>query len=168
MRVLGVDPGISGAVAFLRLSGGLPVELEIIDMPIGRSGKRAQIDECALAGEIDARNKGEPFTFAIIEQGGVRPQNGRVGAASLWLGIGVLRGIFAANFIPIETVSPHVWKSRMRVIGDKDASRLRASAVLPRWAKLWPLKRDHGRAEAALIAVYGANHPPIGIARKIA
>jgi hypothetical protein len=42
------------------------------------------------------------------------------------------------------------------VKGDKDVSRQRASALLPRHSGLWLRKKDDGRAEAALIAYYGA------------
>jgi crossover junction endodeoxyribonuclease RuvC len=49
-----------------------------------------------------------------------------------------------------------VWKRALGVKGDKDVSRQRASALLPRHSGLWLRKKDDGRAEAALIAYYGA------------
>jgi len=168
VRVLGVDPGAAGAVAFLEIAGPVVTDLEVIDLPVHKIGKRSRLDEYALAREIDARLKGDPFRAAIIEQGGVRPQNGRIGAAAFWLGLGAIRGILAANFIPIEIVTPAGWKQALRVTGDKDASRLRASAIFPRWSGLWARARDHGRAEAALIALHGANRLPIREAREIA
>jgi crossover junction endodeoxyribonuclease RuvC len=168
VRVLGVDPGARGAVAFLQVSNGTILDLEVIDLPPYRIKGRTRLDEYALAREIDARLKFGRFDAAIIEQGGVRPQNGRVGAATFWLGLGAIRGIMAANFIPIETVSPAGWKQAMRVTGDKDASRQRASTVFPRWAGLWTRAKDDGRAEAALIALHGANRLPVREAREIA
>jgi crossover junction endodeoxyribonuclease RuvC len=170
VRVLGVDPGATGAIAFLQITGGLPVDLECIDLPVLRLGRRTKLDEYALAREVDARLKAdaEPFAAAIIEQGAVRPGNGRVGAAAFWLGLGAIRGIMAAHFIPIEIVTPHAWKASLRVTGDKDASRLRASAIFPRWAGQWSRVKDHGRAEAALIALHGANRLPVVGARKSA
>jgi|SRR5579864_4047976 len=170
MRVIGIDPGSTGALAFLTISGGLPVDLETLDMPVGKIGKRSHLDDYALAREIDARLKlgDEPFAAAMIEQGGVRPQNGRVGAATFWLGLGIVRGVLAAHFIPIEIVSASTWKRSLRVTGDKDASRLRASTIFPRWAGQWSLAKHHGRAEASLIALYGANQLPVREARRIA
>lgn len=164
MRVIGLDPGNGGAIAFLTLSpDGRPLDLEIIDMPVGRVGSRSRVDEYAVAREIDARMKddAEPFDAAVIEQGGVRPQNGRVGAATFWMGVGVLHGVLAAHFIPIELTTSAAWKRALRVTGDKDASRMRASSIFPRWASLWARKKDHGRAEAALIALHGANRLPV-------
>lgn len=139
-------------------------------MPVGRVRGRSELDAYALAREIDARlgQDDQPLAAAIIEQGGVRPQNGRVGAATFWLGLGIVRGVLAANFVPIEVVSAAVWKRSLKLTGDKDASRLRASAVFPRWADQWSRVKDHGRAEAALIALYGANQLPVMAARKSA
>jgi crossover junction endodeoxyribonuclease RuvC len=37
----------------------------------------------------------------------------------------------------------------------KDAARARACELLPRLADRWPLVKHHGRAEAALLALYG-------------
>ena len=170
MRVLGIDPGATGALAFLSISGGLPVALETVDLPVLRVKGRAQLDAYALAREIDARlgEDDEPVALAMLEQGGVRPQNGRVGAATFWLGIGVIRGVLAANFIPTETVAASTWKRSRRVVGDKNASRLRASSIFPRWAAQWSRSKDEGRAEAALIALFGANQLPVLEARKSA
>jgi crossover junction endodeoxyribonuclease RuvC len=175
VRTIGIDPGGTGALAFLTLDAdGRPTNLEIVDMPVGKVGKRTRVDVYALAREIDARMKdedgqpGEPFDVAMIEQGGVRPLNGRVGAGTFWMGVGALHGVLAANFIPIETCVPRAWRSALRVTGDKDASRLRASAIFPRWAALWSRAKDHGRAEAALIALHGANKLPSLGARKSA
>jgi crossover junction endodeoxyribonuclease RuvC len=161
MRLIGIDPGATGAIAFLELGpDGRPAALDVIDMPTLRVRGRSKLDEYALARVIDFRNDGEPFTACVIEQGGVRPQNGRVGAAAFWLGVGAVRGIVAANFIPIETVSPAAWKRALRVQGDKDAARACASALFPRWAHIWQRRKDHGRAEAALIALHGASRVP--------
>lgn len=163
MRVLGIDPGSTGALAFLTITDGLPVALECLDIPTQMIGRRTHLDAYSLAREIDARLtvSGQPLAAAIIEQGAVRPQNGRVGAATFWMGIGIVRGILAANFIPIETVTPAGWKQALRVTGDKDASRVRASAIFPRWSDQWSRAKDDGRAEAALIALHGANRLPV-------
>ena len=158
MRVVGIDPGATGALAFLTVTDGLVVELACLDMPTLKIGKRSHLDGYALAREIDSVGAGDALAAAIIEQGGVRPENGRVGAATFWLGLGEVRGVLAAHFIPIETVAASSWKRSMRVVGDKDASRIRASALFPRWSAQWARAKDHNRAEAALIALYGIQY----------
>jgi crossover junction endodeoxyribonuclease RuvC len=159
VRVVGVDPGKTGALAFLTLTDGLPTALECLDMPCLMVGKRGHVDAWALAREVDARCKAddEPLAALILEQGGVRPQNGRVGAASFWLGVGEVRGVFAAHLIRLEVVTPAGWKRALGVVGEKDASRFRASQIFPAWSGQWSRAKDHGRAEAALIALHGAN-----------
>jgi hypothetical protein len=52
-------------------------------------------------------------------------------------------------------VPPRRWKSALQVPASKDAARFRASQLLPQAAHLWPLKKHDGRAEAALLAVFG-------------
>jgi crossover junction endodeoxyribonuclease RuvC len=171
VRVIGIDPGATGALAFLTIAAdGFVIELECLDMPVLRVGKRSHVDGFALAREIDARlgPADEPVTAAIIEQGGVRPQNGRVGAATFWLGLGIVRGVLAAHFVPIEITTAAHWKRSLRVTGDKDASRLRASAIFPRFAAQWSRAKDHGRAEAALIGLHGFNQLPVRQARTSA
>jgi crossover junction endodeoxyribonuclease RuvC len=160
VRVAGVDPGNTGDVAILTFVGEAVVDLKIIDIPVLRVKGRGVIDTYALAREIDAEIKEGGIDVAILEQGGVRPQNGRVGAATFWLGVGVLHGIFAANFVPLELVSPAQWKRVLRVPADKDGARQRASAIFPRWASQWSRVKDHGRAEASLIALYGVSLLP--------
>jgi crossover junction endodeoxyribonuclease RuvC len=173
VRVVGVDPGSGGALAFLTLdSTGYPVGLECVDIPTCKDGRRTKVDAWALARELDARCQpaDEPLAAVIIEQGGVRPQNGRIGAAAFWLGLGEVRGVFAAHFVRLETVSPAGWKAAMRVapgVG-KEASRFRASSIFPRWSEQWALAKQHGRAEAALIALHGANRLLAGKVQNIA
>lgn len=58
--------------------------------------------------------------------------------------------------IPVIMVHPAVWKSGLKCPAGKDGARALASRVLPAGAGLWPLKKHDGRAEAALIALWGS------------
>lgn len=147
--ILGIDPGLCGALAIYDVDGSL----DVVDMPTLQLKKRV-VDEYALARIID--DWSTRVREVWLEQVGVRPGEGAVGAFSFGRGYGVLRGICAACFLPIVDVTPATWKGALRVSSDKDAARARASALFPRHSQLWPLKRDHGRAEAALIALYGS------------
>lgn len=68
---------------------------------------------------------------------------------------GTLRGVVAALGIPMTVVSPVTWKRALGVPAAKDGARARASQLLPDAAAHWQRVKDHGRAEAALIALYG-------------
>jgi hypothetical protein len=58
--------------------------------------------------------------------------------------------------IPTFEVDPSTWKKSMHLSADKNASRALASQYFPDSADQWSRVRDDGRAEAALIAYYGA------------
>lgn len=152
--ILGLDPGLSGALAFLADDGAVAVE----DMPVlqlTRGGKnKREIDLTALARLIDER--AADIVHAYVEQAGAMPGQGSTSMFAFGKAYGVALGIIAANFVPITTVSPVRWKKAMAVPKGKDAARARASQLLPRSARLWPLVKHDGRAEAALLALYGA------------
>lgn len=149
--ILGIDPGLSGALALFDPADG---SLEISDIPTLKIGKTV-IDEYALARIIDSWSP--RIREVWLEQVGVRPGEGAVGAFSFGRGYGLLRGICVASFLTIHDITPAKWKSTLRVPADKDGARLRASNLMPREAHRWPLKKHDGRAEAALIALYASH-----------
>jgi hypothetical protein len=57
--------------------------------------------------------------------------------------------------VPTFEVDPSAWKKTMRLSTDKNASRALASQYFPDCADQWARVKDDGRAEAALIALYG-------------
>jgi hypothetical protein len=155
VKVLGIDPGLHGALALFDDANG---DLTVWDMPvfnIGKSpAKKYVIDESGLARLIDSI--AAEVSEAWLELVGSRPGEGHVGAFTFGKGYGMLRGVLAANFITIRDVTPASWKAAMAVKGGKDVSRRVASNLMPRHAWNWPLVKHDGRAEAALIAKFGA------------
>lgn len=150
---IGIDPGLHGALA--AYDGESIVEMR--DMPTFDVGKgkshKLILDEQGLA--IILRGWAPQCNAVWLEQVGVRPGEGAVGAFSFGRSYGLIRGICAALQMRMNDVTPQVWKKALRVTGDKDHSRQRASAILPTAAHHWPLKKHDGRAEAALIGLYG-------------
>jgi crossover junction endodeoxyribonuclease RuvC len=149
LRVLGIDPGASGALALIDGNGVL---VSCHDMPcvLSKTGKR-RIDPAALAsimqglGDIDG---------AWIELVGPMPRDGSAG--SFWFGkaAGLAEGVCAGLGVPCETVSPVVWKRRLDCPTDKHGARARATKLFGT-GSAWPLAKHDGRAEAAMIALYG-------------
>jgi crossover junction endodeoxyribonuclease RuvC len=154
MIILGIDPGLSGALAFYDTVRG---DLEILDMPTLRvgTGSKRVVDEDILAREIDCRSSF--IHHAFLEQVGTRPGEGAVGAFSFGMGFGILKGVLAANLIPRTLVRPQEWKKALRVPAEKDGARARASQLLPAHAGKWVRVKDDGRAEAAMICLWGAS-----------
>ena len=156
--ILGIDPGLSGAVAAYGLCLG-GATLEVFDLPTTErvvNGKtKRQLDLHALANDLRCF----PLSlvkFAIIEQVSAMPGQGVTSSFNFGFTAGAIQGVVAALGIPIRTVSPQVWKRKFGLLGQpKDASRAEASRRFPQYADQWPLKKHDGRAEAALLALYG-------------
>jgi crossover junction endodeoxyribonuclease RuvC len=157
MKVLAIDPGLSGALAVYWPATGA---VHVADMPTVNAGKgkasKRIIDVQELARLVAEIVQEGDITHAFLEQVGTRPGEGAVGAFSFGEGVGVLRGILAANFIPVTRVTPAVWKKALGVPAAKDGARARASELLPRHAGKWTRVKDDGRAEASMLGLYGA------------
>lgn len=147
--ILGIDPGLSGALALFDVDG----TLEVVDMPVLQFKTKRAIDEYAVARIVD--NWSGRIREVWLERVGVRPGEGAVGAFTFGRGYGLLRGVCAANFLTIVDVTPATWKGALKLRGDKDESRLRATTLFPRHGDLFARKKDDGRAEAVLIARHG-------------
>jgi crossover junction endodeoxyribonuclease RuvC len=69
---------------------------------------------------------------------------------------GDVRGVIGAMEVPLHFVTPQKWKKHFGLSSDKEQSRLRAIRMFPAVADSFKRKKDDGRAEAALIALYGS------------
>lgn len=148
--IIGIDPGITGAVAILNDDGSFH---GVFDMPVIQPGKRKRINSSGLARLIE-ENMSEFVAVAYIEQVGAMPGQGTASMFSFGHAAGVADGVLAALSIPIEYVTPQTWKKNYSLNGkDKEASRAKGIQLYPQ-ASL-ARKKDVGRAEAILIARYG-------------
>jgi hypothetical protein len=154
MSVLGIDIGVSGALALLDQFGELQ---DVWAMPCLRDGpKNRQTINAPLLAELVYRSHARR---AFVERVGPRPMEGAVGAFAFGNCAGVIRGCLAAASIPAVYIQPAQWK---RVVGippgkdgAKDAARALALSRWPHMAAHFKHKNDDGKAEAALIAVAG-------------
>ena len=153
--IVGIDPGNAGALAFLDPENA---RMRIVDMPtfeFETTRKRVKIDPYAIVREIEA----QPVANLYLEEVHASPQMGVVSAFSFGEGKGIILGAAAARGIPITEVKPTNWKKIMRVPADKRAAVQRASQLFPAVSPLFKGPRGgvfDGRAEAALIALFGA------------
>lgn len=153
--IIGIDPGLNGALAFLEPDG---LRVEVLDMPtvtegVGK-GVRRRVDLWRLA-EILGRMRDEGAVCAFVERVNAQPNDGVVQSFAFGWGAGVISMGLACCKIRTMYVSPITWKRSFKLGKDKDLSRLRASQLFPEDAHFWPNKGDHDKAEAALIARYG-------------
>lgn len=150
MNIIGIDPGLSGAI--VSYNGE---ELLIHDMPIfeiEKNGKkRRQID---VNGFIKILRDEKP-DHVFLERVGAMPGNGSGAMFAFGFGCGLLEGAVAACGYPFTYVTPMKWKKAMGCPADKDGARMRASQLLPKYSHNWDLKKHDGRAESALLALFG-------------
>lgn len=153
--ICGCDPGNSGAFAFIDTDD---CTIQLYDMPtfeFETNKKRVAIDAYSIVTFLQHHN---PSHF-YLEEVHASPQMGVVSAFKFGEGKGILEGINAALGIPLTQVKPARWKKDMRVPADKRAACQRASQLIPNAAPYFKGPRGgilDGRAEAALLALYGA------------
>ena len=152
--ILSVDPGASGALAFLDLAAG---KLEILDMPtveVKRGAKnKTEISPQMLAALI----RGRAPLVAVLERVGAMPGQGTASMYQFGRGVGMIEGVLAALQIPTEYVAPLVWQKAVGSRDGKDGNRQRAAELFPAYAHLFARKKDDGRADAALMAYWKAS-----------
>jgi crossover junction endodeoxyribonuclease RuvC len=149
MNVIAFDPGINGGFAALSPQAEI---LACFDLPTIGDGAQRRIDAANLS---DAIREHGPYVFAVVEQVGARPGQGVSSMFRFGQAYGTILGIIGALAIPIRHVSPAKWKKALNLNSDGEASRTRAIETWPHRAELFARKRDHNRAEAALLALYG-------------
>lgn len=152
MNVLGIDPGLDGALAFYN-EGGLQ---DIYEIPAVKStGRGREVLWSELNQQWDERFLLAEHVF--LERVNARPKDGGASAFKFGSIYGGLRGMIVAKRLPYNLVTPTVWMKAMGVgLGSKEASCLRAEQLFPGFSFRGPRngKKD-GVAEAALIAKYG-------------
>jgi crossover junction endodeoxyribonuclease RuvC len=153
--ILGVDPGLSGAIAAVR-DGRL---LRVDDMPTEATGSAGRIKRRVAAATLhwlirEIRADHDDL-IAVVESVASRPGQGVAGMFSLGDSAGALRGVLQASLVRVEFVTPAAWKRAMKLNADKGLARTLASQMWPEHARRFARVCDDGRAEAALIAAYG-------------
>jgi len=157
-RVVGIDPGIGGAVVVLGGDGDLsrclrtPILIDagkkVYDIPVMRD---------VLRGAMHDAEKDGGSVLVGIEKVHTMPRDGRVGAFRFGMGYGVWLGILSASYIPYEEVTPQRWQARM-LAGLPRGAHTKTSAVQASKARFPHIpigvKADWGIADAALIAEF--------------
>lgn len=167
MLILGADPGFTGAIAFLDPG---TMDLQVHDMPVVAETKgKVSINLMGLGmllAPSSQHNKpgGYSRLMAVIEKVHAMPKQGGSSTFRFGEGYGALQMACAGHGYEMRYVTPNVWKKHFGLIFPKDtpgkligdASRGLAIQRFPQNAQEFSRVKDHGRAEAALIALYGA------------
>tara|TARA_B100001029_G_scaffold28780_1_gene21081 strand:- start:166 stop:663 length:498 start_codon:yes stop_codon:yes gene_type:complete len=158
MLIIGIDPGISGAICFFE-DGQVK---EIIDMPVMADGKKnkRQINGPQVYNEILKRiNKFQKKDIiVVIEQVSAMPGQGVTSMFNFGQSFGVLKGICSAMQLSMFFIRPAKWKKYFGLIKtEKDASRTKVIEIFPYISSQLSRKKDSNKADAVLIASFFYN-----------
>ena len=153
--IIGIDPGLNGAVVVLCSNGTWK---EWFDIPIietkERKKKKRDFDSDEMAHLVRGLN-----ATVYIEKQQTRPKEGRSSTYKTGRSMGLWEGILAALVLPHFFVTARTWQKVMYkgVIGEsKDRSLLACENLYPDLPIFGPRGGfKDGRADAALIARYG-------------
>ena len=158
MLIIGIDPGINGAICLFK-NGKIVDVFEMPKMAVGKKNK-SQVNASQIFNEIQKAVEGEDKTnvIAVIEQVSAMPGQGVTCMFIFWLSFGVLKGIFSAMQIPMDFVSPVKWKKYFNLIKtEKEASRTKVIEIFPYISSKLSKKKDVNKADAILIASFFNN-----------
>ena len=155
MLIIGIDPGISGAICFFE-KGKI---LDAIEMPTMIEGKKnkKQLNGPQIYNEISKRlsKTQENVVRVIIEQVSAMPGQGVTSMFNFGQSFGVLKGICSAMQLSMFFIRPAKWKKYFGLIKtEKDASRTKVIEIFPYISSELPRKKDSNKADAVLIASF--------------
>ena len=155
MLIIGIDPGISGAICFFD-NGKI---LDVIEMPTMNEGKKnkRQVNGAQIYNEISKRiNKNHNDDVrVVVEQVSAMPGQGVTSMFNFGQSYGIIKGICSAMRLSLYFVRPAKWKKYFNLINsEKDASRTRAIEIFPYFSSQLSKKKDSNKADAILIASF--------------
>ena len=151
MKIIGIDPGLSGAIAILENNKVLNI-FEIPVMSEGKKNKR-QLNSAQLVKLLrDNITKNEEVSV-VVEQVNAMPGQGVTSMFNFGQTFGAIKGVCAALGLPIHFVRPSKWKKHFELINSsKDSSRTKAIEMYPALSNDLSSKKDVNKSDAILIA----------------
>ena len=153
MIIIGIDPGVSGAICILT-DGKIT---EIYEMPTMIDGKKnkKQVNGAEITNIFQKELINEKNSKVIIEHVSAMPGQGVTSMFNFGQSFGVLKGICSAMQLPMYFVRPVKWKKYFNLIKtNKDASRTKVIEIFPYISSKISRKKDSNKADSILIAKY--------------
>lgn len=155
MIIIGIDPGFSGGIASVSMSGKT---VHAFLMPSFKVGKKTELDGPRIVAYLEKRKSAIEHIY--IEKVGAMPGQGVVSMFRFGEGFGFLKGICAGLHLPHTLVHSTSWKKVMC----RDLPKAKGVSILVA-KRLWPnvdllptprsKKPSDGLADALCIAEYG-------------
>lgn len=149
---LGIDPGLSGALAVLTDAGRL---VDVVSMPTEPHGKSRRVSGRELRAFLDGittATGGAGITLCVLEQVASRPGQGAPSVFTFGRAFGAVEGVLSALAVPTDYATPQTWKRAFGLTSDKAESIRKACDLLPELAAR--KRTTHDQAEAALLAEF--------------
>ncbi len=130
MKVIGIDPGLSGAIAILEEKKVLGV----FEMPVMAEGKKnkRQLNSAQLVNIIQDNLNNREEAIIVVEQVNAMPGQGVTSMFNFGQTFGAIKGVCAALKLPIYFVRPSKWKKHFELINaSKDSSRTKVIEMYP-------------------------------------
>ena len=166
MIVIGIDPGLTGAMSFIDSAAGTASIEDIPTVPLtGKGLVQRRIDGRKLAELVRKHCPADRAVIVVCEA--VMAMGGQNNAmqtqGSLMRSLGAIEAVFDVLRWPALIVAPQTWQRHYGLQGKKakrepgtlpDAIRI-ARELYPTAANMLQRVKDHNRAESLLIAAYG-------------
>ena len=153
MNILGIYPGLSGAIDILEKKK----VLNLFDMPVMAEGKKnkKQLNSAQLVNIIRENSIGDKEIAVVVEQVNAMPGQGVTSMFNFGQTFGAIKGVCAALNLPIFFVRPSRWKKYFELINSsKDSSRTKVIEMYPSLSSQLAKKKDVNKSDAILIARY--------------
>ena len=151
MKIIGIDPGLSGAIAVLEDKK----VLGIYEMPVMAEGKKnkRQLNSAQLVDIIKNNIIKSEEIAVVVEQVNAMPGQGVTSMFNFGQTFGAIKGVCAALELPIFFVRPSKWKKYFDLINSsKDSSRTKVIEMYPSLSSQLTKKKDVNKSDAILIA----------------
>ena len=153
MKIIGIDPGLSGAIAILEKNK----VLKIFDIPVMSEGKKnkRQLNSALLVSLLRENIIENEDVAVVVEQVNAMPGQGVTSMFNFGQTFGAIKGVCAALNLSIFFVRPSKWKKHFDLINSsKDSSRTKAIEMYPKLSNQLAKKKDVNKSDAILIARY--------------
>lgn len=150
--IIGVDPGVSGAIAAISTLGN---PIAVYDMPVISEGTKQQTSTHLAAAIFKKIAAEHNVLLVVLEHVTAMPKQGVTSSFNFGMNYGILRGVIGTLELPVTTIRPTIWKKFYQIGHDKDKARKLALDTWPTLAEKLKRKKDVDRAEAMLLANYG-------------
>ena len=153
MKIIGIDPGLSGAIAVMEDNK----VLHLFDIPVMSEGKKnkRQLNSALLVSLLKENIVSHEEVAVVVEQVNAMPGQGVTSMFNFGQTFGAIKGVCAALDLPIFFVRPSKWKKHFELINSsKDSSRTKAIEMYPKLSNQLTKKKDVNKSDAILIARY--------------